>query len=86
MEPALVDGAPGVVAAAHGRLVLALIVKVREGRITRYEVVADPHRLRRLELRCLPPVRERQTLRVRRGWCVTVFTVCPADCVRTCPR
>ncbi|MEU4804085.1 sigma-70 family RNA polymerase sigma factor [Actinosynnema sp. NPDC023587] len=47
-EPALVDGAVGAVVAPLGRLRLALAVEVSGGRVTRYEVVADPHRLTRL--------------------------------------
>jgi RNA polymerase sigma-70 factor (ECF subfamily) len=52
-EPALVNGAVGVVAAPHGGLVLALTVTVREGRIDRYDVIADPARLRGLDLALL---------------------------------
>lgn len=46
--PAIVDGAVGVVVAPRGRLALALTVTVVAGRITSYEVVGDPNRLRRL--------------------------------------
>jgi RNA polymerase sigma-70 factor (ECF subfamily) len=52
-EPALVDGTVGVVVAPHGRLVLALTFTVREGRITGYDVIADPGRLRQLDLAVL---------------------------------
>ncbi|MFI9173857.1 sigma-70 family RNA polymerase sigma factor [Streptomyces lincolnensis] len=58
---ALVDGDAGLVVAPHGRLLLALPVTVRDGRITAYDVVADPARLRRIELGVLglPAVSER---------------------------
>ena len=52
-EPALVDGTVGVVVAPHGRLVLALTFTVRDGRISRYDVIADPGRLRQLDLAVL---------------------------------
>ena len=52
-EPALVNGAVGVVVAPRGRLVLALTVTVREGRIAGYDVIADPARLRGLDLALL---------------------------------
>ncbi|CRK57220.1 putative RNA polymerase sigma factor [Alloactinosynnema sp. L-07] len=48
--PMLVDGAVGIVVAPHGRVLLALIVTVEDGRITKYDVVADPARLRGLDL------------------------------------
>jgi hypothetical protein len=51
--PALVDGTAGVVVARHGRLVLALAFTVRDGRITGYDVIADPGRLRQLDLAVL---------------------------------
>ncbi|GAB2712844.1 sigma-70 family RNA polymerase sigma factor [Nocardia thraciensis] len=51
---ALVDGAVGIVVAPRGRLLLALRVTVADGRITAYEVVADPIRLRGLDLAVLP--------------------------------
>ena len=52
-EPALVDGTVGVVVAPHGRLVLALTFTVRDGRISGYDVIADPGRLRQLDLAVL---------------------------------
>lgn len=45
-EPALVNG----VVAPQGRLLLALTVRVRDGRIAGYDVIADPARLRGLDL------------------------------------
>ncbi|MFE6398863.1 sigma factor [Streptomyces alboflavus] len=50
----LLDGTPGVVVAPRGRLLLALTLTVRSGRVTSYEVVADPARLRDLTLALLP--------------------------------
>src|SRR5580693_4730666 len=52
-EPALVDGAVGVVVAPQGELLLALTFTVRDGRISRYDVIADPGRLRQLDLAVL---------------------------------
>ncbi|MFF4284885.1 hypothetical protein ACFY0R_06135 [Streptomyces sp. NPDC001633] len=48
--PALVDGTMGIVVAPHGHLLLVLTVRVEDERITSYEVIADPARLRRLTL------------------------------------
>ncbi|WP_405657467.1 sigma-70 family RNA polymerase sigma factor [Streptomyces sp. RK9] len=50
----LLDGIPGIVVAPRGRLLLALTVTVRAGRITSYEVVSAPSRLRGLTLAVLP--------------------------------
>src|SRR5580693_4191887 len=52
-EPALVDGTVGAVVAPHGRLVLVLTFTVRDGRISGYDVIADPGRLRQLDLAVL---------------------------------
>jgi RNA polymerase sigma-70 factor (ECF subfamily) len=49
-RPALVDGAPGAVIAPHGRLFAVLRFTVTRGRIAEIEVIADPERLRRLDL------------------------------------
>jgi RNA polymerase sigma-70 factor (ECF subfamily) len=49
-ELALVDGAVGVLLAPRGQLRLALTFKVSEGRISRYDVIADPARLAQLAL------------------------------------
>ncbi|GAA2079570.1 sigma-70 family RNA polymerase sigma factor [Streptomyces albiaxialis] len=46
--PALVDGAPALVVAPHGRLRLALRLTIEGGRVAAYEVIADPARLARL--------------------------------------
>ena len=52
-ELALVDGAVGAVVAPRGRLLIALAFTVVEDRIPRYEVIADPARLRQLTLAVL---------------------------------
>jgi len=53
-EPALVNGAVGVLVAPHGRLLLVLTVQVSGNRVAGYEVIADPARLRGLDLAVLP--------------------------------
>ena len=52
-EPALVNGMVGAVIAPHGRLQLVLAVTVAGGRVTGYDVIADPARLAQLELAVL---------------------------------
>ncbi|MFJ6185021.1 sigma-70 family RNA polymerase sigma factor [Streptomyces sp. NPDC092295] len=52
-EAALVNGTVGVVVAPRGRLLLALTFTIEGERITGYEVIAAPARLRRLELAVL---------------------------------
>lgn len=47
---ALVDGAPGAVVVPRGKLVTALEFAVIDGKITEIEVIADPARLRSLDL------------------------------------
>jgi RNA polymerase sigma-70 factor (ECF subfamily) len=49
-QPALVDGRVGIVVAPRGRLLLAITVDVRDDRIAAYEVIAEPARLRRLDI------------------------------------
>ncbi|MFG2400409.1 sigma-70 family RNA polymerase sigma factor [Streptomyces lydicus] len=51
--PALVDGTVGLVVAPHGRLLFALTVTTVDGRVTAYDVIADPARLRGLDLAVL---------------------------------
>ncbi|MEV7144975.1 sigma-70 family RNA polymerase sigma factor [Streptomyces sp. NPDC093084] len=48
--PALVDGRPGLLVAPLGRLRYVLRVTVADGRVTAYEVIAAPERLRALDL------------------------------------
>lgn len=50
---ALVNGAVGVVVAPLGRLFLVLVPTITHGKIVRIEVIADPERLRRLDLAIL---------------------------------
>lgn len=52
-EPALVNGAVGIVVAPHGRLFLVLTCTIKGARIAEYELIADPTRVRRLELAVL---------------------------------
>lgn len=52
-EPALVNGMVGLVVAPRGRLLFALTFTIEDDRITAYDVVADPARLRRLDLAVL---------------------------------
>jgi RNA polymerase sigma factor (sigma-70 family) len=49
-EPALVNGAVGAVIAPGGRLRLALAITVKDDRVASYEIIADPSRLRGLDL------------------------------------
>jgi len=49
-QPALIDGSIGLIAAPHGRLTRALIFTIAGDRLTRLEVVADPARLRGLDI------------------------------------
>ena len=52
-QPALVNGAAGVVFAAGGRPFAVVGFTVRRGRIAEIDIVADPERLRRLDLAVL---------------------------------
>ena len=52
-EPALVNGSVGAVVAPRGRLLLVLTFTIEGEGITGYEVIADPARLRQLELAVL---------------------------------
>jgi RNA polymerase sigma-70 factor (ECF subfamily) len=52
-EPALVNGAVGAIVAPGGRLVAALVFTIEGGRITSYEVIADPARLAGLDVAVL---------------------------------
>jgi RNA polymerase sigma factor (sigma-70 family) len=52
-RPVLVNGAAGVVAVAGGRLVGVMGFTVRHDRIVEIDILADPARLRRLELAVL---------------------------------
>jgi len=50
---ALVNGAPGIIVAPRGRLFLALVFTIARGKIVEIDVVADPARLRQLDLAVL---------------------------------
>jgi hypothetical protein len=50
---ALVDGAVGVVVAPRGRLLMVLRFTFRDGKIVEIDAIADPARLRRLDLTVL---------------------------------
>jgi hypothetical protein len=52
-QPALVNGALGIVVCARGQLDLALTLTIRDGKITEIDVIADPVRLRQLDLAVL---------------------------------
>ena len=52
-KPALVDGAVGLVVAIGGRLRIVLGLTITEGKIVEIEAVADPARLRQLNLTVL---------------------------------
>jgi RNA polymerase sigma factor (sigma-70 family) len=54
-QPALIDGAVGLVVAPQGRLFRALRFTLAEGKITAVEVIGDPERLRHLDLAILAP-------------------------------
>jgi RNA polymerase sigma factor (sigma-70 family) len=52
-RPVLVNGAAGVVAAARGRPLAVLAFTIAGGRIVEIDVIADPERLRHLDLAAL---------------------------------
>ncbi len=52
-QPALVDGRVGVVVAPRGRLMMVLDFSFTDGKISAIEAVAEPERLRRMELAVL---------------------------------
>jgi RNA polymerase sigma factor (sigma-70 family) len=54
-QPALIDGAVGLVIAPQGRLFRALRFTLAEGKIAAVEVIGDPERLRHLDLAILAP-------------------------------
>ena len=54
-QPALIDGAVGLVVAPRGRLFRALRFTLAEGKITAVEVIGNPERLRHLDLAILAP-------------------------------
>jgi RNA polymerase sigma factor (sigma-70 family) len=52
-QPALVNGTVGVVVAPRGRLLLVLAFTLRGGKVVELDVLADPARLRQLDLAVL---------------------------------
>jgi RNA polymerase sigma-70 factor (ECF subfamily) len=54
-ELALVNGTIGVVIAPHGRLLMILTITVEDDRVAEYDIIADPARLRQLDLAVLDP-------------------------------
>ena len=52
-QPALVNGSVGIVVAPRGRLMIALGFTFARGKITEIEVIADPERLRDLDVAVL---------------------------------
>jgi RNA polymerase sigma-70 factor, ECF subfamily len=52
-QPALVNGAVGVVVAPRGRLLMILGFTITRGKIVEIDILADPARLRQLDLSVL---------------------------------
>jgi len=52
-QPALVNGAVGIVVAPHGRLFAVMAFTITLGKIVEIDVLADPERLRQLDLAVL---------------------------------
>jgi RNA polymerase sigma-70 factor (ECF subfamily) len=52
-QPVLVNGAVGVVVAPRGRLLMVLDFTIRDGKIVAIDAIADPERLRQLDLAVL---------------------------------
>ncbi|HET8644946.1 MAG TPA: RNA polymerase subunit sigma-70, partial [Vicinamibacteria bacterium] len=53
VQPALIGGSVGLVVAPGGRLSRALVFSLANARVTRIEVIADPARLRDLDIAVL---------------------------------
>jgi RNA polymerase sigma factor (sigma-70 family) len=53
VQSAVIDGSVGVILAPRGKLVRAMVFTFDDDRITRIESIADPARLRQLEIRVL---------------------------------
>ncbi len=58
VQPALVNGSPGLVVARRGQLSRALSFKIVDDKIIEFEVIADPKRVRELEVAILPDSHE----------------------------
>lgn len=57
-RPVTIDGRPGIAIWSDRRVHTALIFRIAGGRITHYDVVADPHRLARLRIEESPHIEE----------------------------
>jgi hypothetical protein len=55
VRPAVVNGTAGVVVTPHGRPLSVMAFTVRRRRIVEIDALADPERLRRLDLTILGP-------------------------------
>jgi RNA polymerase sigma-70 factor (ECF subfamily) len=53
VRPALINGAAGVVVAAHGRPLFVMAFTVAGGKIVAIDVLADPDRMHQLDLAVL---------------------------------
>jgi hypothetical protein len=53
LQPALINGAVGVVSTRHGKPFSVVGFTVRGGKITEVDILADPERLRDLDLSIL---------------------------------
>ena len=53
VQPALVDGAVGLILAPRGRLLRVLRIRIGDGRMTEAEVISAPERLRQLDIALL---------------------------------
>ncbi len=49
-KTAFIDGRPGILVLASGKVHAALVIRVRKGRIVQYEVIADPQRVALLHI------------------------------------
>jgi hypothetical protein len=49
-QPAMVNGSPGLIVAPHGQPISVMGVRIRHGKIVEIDILADPERLRRLDL------------------------------------
>ncbi len=54
-QPALIDGSAGLVWAPGGRPRVVFAFTIEGGRIAAVDLIADPERLDRLQLKLIPP-------------------------------
>jgi hypothetical protein len=57
-ELALINGSVGIVVAPRGRLLVALAITIEGEKIAGYELIADPARIRQLDLAVLGSYRD----------------------------